>query len=291
MKNLITIEYLSFSFILQFLAYALCIDTGIHTQLIVLQQPKSSKDGITITVRNGRIGYPHSCSFDDVVSVLRSQRCMQKRKLRIVWHLLTEIVFKQRTGYIADNLVFCSTSHHLRIDGLQFPLIVYLGILHEVMLEQGLQLFGIYILVLLIERLLRTVSTCNLLFGSSIEFQQVFHLLAKLIHVDIDTVRFIPMLYLRLVEDRHKVDVEILLRLRGAALGWISQENIAIKHGLMRLPVDAMTINLESFAILLHLNRQILHQEIEEMAIFLIHIHRLHIVFNFLLIVHTTLDT
>ena len=135
MKNLITVEYLSFSFILQFLADALCIDAGIHTQLIILQQSKSSKDGITITVRNGRIGYPHSCTLDDVVSIFRSQRCMQKRKLRIVWHLLTEIVFKQRTGYIADNLVFCSTSHHLRLDGLQFSLIVYLGILHEVMLE------------------------------------------------------------------------------------------------------------------------------------------------------------
>ena len=246
--------------------------------------------GLAVAIGRGGHGYALACSLQDGGTVVGSKRGAQQGKLGIIGLLLAEIVFKQGACYVAHHFLLRTARHHGRADALQLALVVNLGLLGEVAQEHGLQLLRILVAVLLVERLLRRVDTGNLLLGGGIKFQQVAHLLTVFVGMDIHAVRFVAMLHLLLVEDGHEVDVEVLFRLGGASLVGVAHEDVAVEHRLVALPFHAVGEYLEFSLVLLRLYGQIFHQEIEEMGILLVYVHRRDVVLDLLLVVHSALD-
>ena len=214
-----------------------------------------------------RLGNLLARGLDGCGPVLTSKRCRQQRELRIILATVAEVVLQQKGCDVVYDGVLGGTGKLRGSKRLFLALVEDLDGRGELLAEDGLEFVVIILAELLVEHLLVRGSARLKGFNGGEQAEVILHLFGKVVEADVDAVGLRTHLDVLLIEDGHEVDVEILLRMRRAALVRVAHEDIAIEHQFVGCPVDAMLENLELPSILRLRDGQILNEEGEPVGV------------------------
>ena len=201
------------------------------------------------------------------------------------------MVFQQHGCDIGNDAFLGRTDKLGRSQSLLFSLIEDAEGLGEFPVKQSAETVQEGLAELIVVGLLRCRSARLEGFGCREKGNGVLHFAGNGLHADINTIGLIFLNNVPLVENRHEVDVKVLLRMGGAALIRVPEEEVPIKHHLVGAPLQLMRENLEFPTVLFHFNGQELHEEGIPVGILDIVGHLGCIVLDFLLVVDAALDT
>ena len=211
--DFITVEHLAFSLVVQLLEEALSIDGVLQGELVLGDESKTGENSFGAAV--GGIGHRYllASSLEDGILSLRSQRCRQQCELGIVLAFLAEIVFEQKRCYSGNDGLLALTHQLGRGKRLLPALIKDLDACGEIAVEKVAQFLEIRSLEGIIVHSLGSRRCGTKGFCGCIPGELFLKFVGYGVQADINAVRLRPHADVLLIEDRHEVDIEILLGL------------------------------------------------------------------------------